>query len=173
MIMKKLFAILLAVLILTTMAACADNTAVDQPKENGEKTNSPVRVMVLNGTTGFGMANLMGAAANDQAEQTYEFSVETDASNVVAGLVNKSALADYFATITATNFVRYQYTNKDGALYIPLKVYEDIYSDVAFKRHGLKYLPIYTSGRRLCHNSCFVAFDSKQFSSFHFLYQLL
>jgi NitT/TauT family transport system substrate-binding protein len=36
------------------------------------------------------MANLMDAAANGSAKQAYQFSVETDASNVVAGLVNGS-----------------------------------------------------------------------------------
>ncbi len=51
---------------------------------------APVNVMVLNGTTGFGMANLMDAAANGQASQEYAFTVETDASNIVAGLVNGS-----------------------------------------------------------------------------------
>jgi len=47
-------------------------------------------VMVLNGTTGFGMANLMDAAAKGEAAQDYNFNVETDASNIVAGLINGS-----------------------------------------------------------------------------------
>lgn len=50
----------------------------------------PVKVMVLNGTTGFGMANLMDAASREEAKQAYQFSVETDASNIVAALVNGS-----------------------------------------------------------------------------------
>jgi len=50
-----------------------------------------VNVMVLNGTTGFGMANLMDAAARGEAAQDYSFSVETDTSNIVAALVNGSA----------------------------------------------------------------------------------
>lgn len=86
--MKKLFAIVLAVLMLATMTACGRNTA-DKPEEStGSAT--PINVMVLNGTTGFGMANLMDDAANGKSKQAYQFSVETDASNVVAGLVNKS-----------------------------------------------------------------------------------
>jgi NitT/TauT family transport system substrate-binding protein len=47
--------------------------------------------MVLNGTTGFGMANLMDAAARGEARNDYTFSVETDASNIVAALANGSA----------------------------------------------------------------------------------
>lgn len=86
--MKKLFAIVLAILMLATMTACGRNTA-DKPEEStGSAT--PINVMVLNGTTGFGMANLMDDAANGKSKQAYQFSVETDASNVVAGLVNKS-----------------------------------------------------------------------------------
>lgn len=49
---------------------------------------APVRVMALNGTTGFGMAALIAAAAEGSATQAYDFSVETDASNVTAALVS-------------------------------------------------------------------------------------
>ncbi len=62
---------------------------ITQPAET-EAPAAPVNIMVLNGTTGFGMANLMDAAANGQASQDYVFTVETDASNIVAGLVNGS-----------------------------------------------------------------------------------
>lgn len=50
----------------------------------------PVSVMVLSGTTGFGMAKLIDDAANGAAALNYSFSVETDASNVTAALVNGS-----------------------------------------------------------------------------------
>lgn len=46
----------------------------------------PVRVMVLNGSTGFGMAKLI----SDSAPEDYAFSVETDAAAVTAALVNGS-----------------------------------------------------------------------------------
>ena len=105
--MKKLFAILLTLAMLLAMTACGgNNTAPTQaPTEattvpvQTEETEAPtepavsaepINVMVLNGTTGFGMANLMDAAANGASRQAYNFSVETDASNVVAGLVNGS-----------------------------------------------------------------------------------
>lgn len=48
----------------------------------------PVRVMTLNGSTGFGMAQLMNASEAGEASLNYSFSVETDASNVTAALVN-------------------------------------------------------------------------------------
>lgn len=48
----------------------------------------PVRVYTLNGTTGFGLAGLIAANKDGEASQEYSFSVETDASNVTAALVN-------------------------------------------------------------------------------------
>ena len=47
-------------------------------------------VMVLNGTTGFGMAQLMDADARGAGVVDCEFSVETDAANITAALVNGS-----------------------------------------------------------------------------------
>ena len=66
-----------------TTAPAAVETTAPVPAE-------PVNVMVLNGTTGFGMANLMDAAAKGEAAQDYNFTVETDASNIVAALANGS-----------------------------------------------------------------------------------
>ena len=92
--MKKVFAILLALSMLLAMTACGGNapetTAPSVPETTAPVAAEPVDVMVLNGTTGFGMANLMDAAANGAAAQEYTFSVETDASNIVAALVNGS-----------------------------------------------------------------------------------
>lgn len=51
----------------------------------------PVNVMVLNGTTGFGMAKLMHDSENGAAALNYSFQVESDASNVTAALVSGSA----------------------------------------------------------------------------------
>lgn len=94
---------MLAVVMLMAMTACGSEPAAPttQPTQTLAPTEpqattlptepaAPINVMVLNGTTGFGMANLMDAAANGSAGQDYTFSVETDASNVVAGLVNGS-----------------------------------------------------------------------------------
>lgn len=48
------------------------------------------KVMVLNGTTGFGMATLMEVNSKGNAQNTYTFSVESDASNITAALINGS-----------------------------------------------------------------------------------
>ena len=99
--MKKLFAIVLALVMVLSMTACAKEepqptaaatteASVEVPVQTSAPASTPVNVMVLNGTTGFGMANLMDAAANGEAAQDYNFTVETDASNIVAALVNGS-----------------------------------------------------------------------------------
>ena len=103
MIMKKLIAFALALVMVLSMTACAKEepqtaateAATEAPALEttaaAETAAEPIRVMVLNGTTGFGMANLMDAAANGTAAQAYDFTVETDASNIVAALANGSA----------------------------------------------------------------------------------
>ena len=103
--MKKLFAIVLALVMVLSVTACAKEEAqpnvaetaapteaapVEVPAETAPPASAPVNVMVLNGTTGFGMANLMDAAAKGEAAQEYNFTVETDASNIVAALANGS-----------------------------------------------------------------------------------
>ena len=102
--MKKLLAVLLTLSMVLSLAACG---AKETPAETAAPVETaaapteapaeapapavPVNVMVLNGTTGFGMANLMDAAGKGEAAQEYNFAVETDASNIVAALVNGSA----------------------------------------------------------------------------------
>ena len=101
--MKKFVAWILTAVMLLSMAACAkeepqvpETTAapsVETTEAALETTAAaavPVNVSVLNGTTGFGMANLMDDAAKGAAALDYRFTVETDASNIVAGLVNGS-----------------------------------------------------------------------------------
>lgn len=104
--MKKLISLILAAVMLLSLAACGQTnpqpteapTEAPAVTEAAAETAAPetqaaavdINVMVLNGTTGFGMANLMDAAANGQDSQNYTFSVETDASNIVAALANGS-----------------------------------------------------------------------------------
>lgn len=104
--MKKWIAFALSMLMVLSLAACGQQEApaptaaptvaateapTEAPTETPTQPAAPVNVMVLNGTTGFGMANLMDDAANGKAQQAYSFTVETDASNVVAALANGSA----------------------------------------------------------------------------------
>ncbi len=49
-----------------------------------------VRVATLNGTTGFGMAKLMNDKSAGTATLNYDFTVETEATNIVKGLINGS-----------------------------------------------------------------------------------
>ena len=51
-------------------------------------TSLPVRVVTLNGTTGFGMAGLIAAHEAGETALNYSFTVDTDASNVTAALVS-------------------------------------------------------------------------------------
>ena len=108
--MKKLIAIALALVMVLSMTACSqeepqptaaetvaetaaptEEIAQEVPAETAAPAAAPINVMVLNGTTGFGMASLMDAAAKGEAAQDYNFTVETDASNIVAALANGSA----------------------------------------------------------------------------------
>ena len=103
--MKRIVALILAALMLLSLAACgakeepAPTTEAPVVTEAVPETTAapeteapavPVNIMVLNGTTGFGMASLMDAASRGEASQAYSFSVETDASNIVAALANGS-----------------------------------------------------------------------------------
>ena len=54
----------------------------------GAKTEGAIKVTTLNGTTGFGMAPLMHENSIENTKNKYEFTVETDASLVTAGLIN-------------------------------------------------------------------------------------
>ncbi len=110
--MKKTLAFILALALILSLAACGNDSApavsptdtatpAPDPAETPAPTpepvpeepalsSEPVKVMVLNGTTGFGMAGLMDSAARGEAALNYEFSVETDASNITAALINGS-----------------------------------------------------------------------------------
>ena len=90
--MKKLIAIALALVMVLSMTACAKEEPQPTVAETAAPTEAapvettaapveteaaaPINVMVLNGTTGFGMANLMDAAAKGEAAQAYTFTVE-------------------------------------------------------------------------------------------------
>ena len=78
---KTLICLLLALCLCLSLCACG--ASAQAPDKNLE-----LRVMTLNGTTGFGMAPLIAASGEGKAALNYSFSVETDASNVTAALVN-------------------------------------------------------------------------------------
>ena len=81
-------------------------------------------------------------------------------------LNQKAALAEYWATATATNFVRYEYF--DSIPSIPLYVYNDLQKQKGndtivchypFGLKCLKRLSYYTQGNSLCYNSIFLDFQ--------------
>ena len=87
--MRKLICMLLTLALLVSLCACGKKNEIKVETVQGEP-DVTVRVMALNGPTGFGMAGLMHDSANGSARQTYEFSVETDASNITAALISGS-----------------------------------------------------------------------------------
>ncbi len=74
---KRIIAIAVLIALALSLVACA-------PKLDTEKE---IKVMVLNGTTGFGMAKLIDDNANDKTALNYNISVETDASVINAALI--------------------------------------------------------------------------------------
>ncbi len=89
----RILSLLFALTLLFSLVSC-NVTDIFHKKDNGDPApDAPVnvRVYTLNGTTGFGMAKLMeDAAAGAFTTETYEFSVKTDASEVLTALANGS-----------------------------------------------------------------------------------
>ena len=109
---NRFLSALMALALMLCLAACGaegSGTATPPAEESAPAQETPpaatpaevegaeldsgleIDVMVLNGTTGFGMAPLMSAAQGGETELNYAFSVETDASNVSAALINGDA----------------------------------------------------------------------------------
>ena len=95
--MKKTIAFLLALLVLSTLlvACLPQNTdpseADTEATTNDDAQQTPVSVNVytLNGTTGFGMAKMINDAKNGAYQtENYTFTVQSDASVVLAALIN-------------------------------------------------------------------------------------
>ncbi len=84
--MKKILSLILVVLTifgtLLAFGSCGNNGDTS----GGETQKTNVKISVLNGTTGFGAAKLMEDNENSAAANNYEFKVETDATNIIAGL---------------------------------------------------------------------------------------
>lgn len=108
--MKRFASVMLLLALLLALCACG-NTAEIEPETTTETTAETstgtiteateetaseaavdaelgVNVMVLNGTTGFGMAKLMADAQSGEAALNYSFAVESDASVVTAALIS-------------------------------------------------------------------------------------
>lgn len=90
---KLISLIMIALLLCSALVACK---TPEQPVE------TPT-VMVLNGTTGFGMAKLISDNANNATAYSYNISVETDASNITAALISGSCDIAALPTNAAAN----------------------------------------------------------------------
>ena len=96
----KIFSVLLTLMLtLTVFTACINQNPVPEKKSALENVN----VMVLNGTTGFGMAKLISDNKNGTASLPYTISVETDASNITASLVSGACDIAALPTNAAAN----------------------------------------------------------------------
>ncbi len=99
----SVLALILVVMSVFSFVSCSGNTpettlpSTDPTQKTEtvpEETNPPipdatlpVRVSVLNGTTGFGAAKLMNDKKDGKTALNYSFSVETDASVITAALI--------------------------------------------------------------------------------------
>ncbi len=90
---------LITVFLFALLAGCTP----EQPQpENPE----PIKIMTLNGTTGFGMAKLIADAAEGKTANSYNVSVETDASNITAALISGSCDIAALPTNAAANLAQ-------------------------------------------------------------------
>ncbi len=95
---KLISVILIAMLLITALVAC-------QPSDDPTPDAQP-NVMVLNGTTGFGMAKLISDNTAGTAALTYNITVETDASNITAALISGSCDIAALPTNAAANLAQ-------------------------------------------------------------------
>ena len=123
----------------------ASGTDLPQP---GPDTDLPVNVMVLNGSTGFGMAELMSRSENGGAMLNYSFQVDSDASNVAAALVSGSADIAALPTNAAASLynktggaVRLLAINTLGVLYLVVNGDTESIGSVADLKGKTVYVP--------------------------------
>lgn len=115
-------ALILALSCITIFASCKNKTNGGDTQNDAPET---VRVMTLNGTTGFGIAKLWGDNKANTTAQKYDISIETDGTVVRDALINGSvdiaALPTNLAAMTfnkTNGGVKVIALNTGGVLYI-------------------------------------------------------
>jgi NitT/TauT family transport system substrate-binding protein len=95
--MKKLLALLLVIALAIPFAACSsasDGATATTSKENEsaptQNTSTPIRIAVLNGTTGFGIAPLVSDLKNNKCDFKANVDFYADATLVAPLLINGS-----------------------------------------------------------------------------------
>ncbi len=127
--MRILSIILCVCMVISVISLVACDKKDSQDGEGNtvqEKYNNEIKISVLNGTTGFGMAKLMEDVKNgDSAFTNAQISVETDPSNILAGLINGSIDIAALPTNAAANVynktsgkVQIAAVNTLGVLYV-------------------------------------------------------
>ena len=91
--MKKFVALLLAVMMLMSMAVACNQreNQDDQSDQGGQTEKAKVNVTGIAGPTGVGLVHLMDADAKDQAKNDYTFNLVTDPTEAVAAVTKGSA----------------------------------------------------------------------------------
>ena len=97
-----------------TPAASGSDIIIEYPASQTDLSAEPINIMVLNGTTGFGMAKLINDVSSGNAVLNYNISVETDASNITAALINGTV--DIAAL--PTNAASVVYNKTEGAVQV-------------------------------------------------------
>lgn len=119
--MKKLTALLLALLLCFAAVGCANEqqkqpddqqTTIGQNQDNTPAEKTPVRVAVLAGPTGMGAAKLMEDNAQKTAKNDYTFTVATAPDQVTAGLIN----GDFDIAAVPVNLASVLYNKTKGGV---------------------------------------------------------
>lgn len=137
--MKKLLSlIIIAILTLTLLASCnstgEDSTttpSADQTTPTGDvvlNKELEIRVSVLSGTTGLGMAPLIKSAQDGKEPLNYKFEIQSDATLIAPGVIGgKVDIAAVPTNLAATLFnktnggIKLLAANTKGVLYIVSK----------------------------------------------------
>lgn len=126
----KIFPIILSVCLLFTsvlLASCdLDKDSAADGNTTQDKYSNQINISVLNGTTGFGIAKLMeDVSSGSSAFENAKFSVESDPSNILSGLINGSIDIAALPTNAAANVynktggkVKIAAVNTLGVLYV-------------------------------------------------------
>jgi NitT/TauT family transport system substrate-binding protein len=106
----RFISICLAVIFLVSMCSCS----IVKENNDPEPETTMINVYTLNGTTGFGMAKMMSDTKVGNGACNYTFSVQTDAANVTAALLNGSADIAALPTNAAANV----YNKSEGGVVV-------------------------------------------------------
>ena len=110
----RLLSLALVAIMLLSMVSCNLFDREKHQEEAPKEEATPINVYTLNGTTGFGMAKLMNDAKAGTTTEKYDFTVKTDASDVLAAVLNGSADIAALPTNAAANL----YNKSNGGVVV-------------------------------------------------------